>query len=69
MASEGLHVHKEDTSKETRDLHRALVFQQEELEAVDWSRQRADACDNEQLEAILLHNMREETEHASMLIE
>jgi hypothetical protein len=36
---------------------------------VDCYRQRAHACDNEQPEAILLHNMREEMEHASMLIE
>ncbi len=69
MANEGLHEDKEDLSKETRDQHRALVSLQEELEAVDWYHQRADACDNEQLKAILLHNMREEMEHAAMLIE
>ena len=69
MANEGLHEDKEDLSKDTRDLHRALVSLQEELEAIDWYRQRADACDNEQLKAILLHNMREEMEHAAMLTE
>ena len=41
----------------------------EELEAVDWYRQRADDCDDEALRDILLHNMREEMEHASMVLE
>lgn len=54
---------------ETMDMHRALVSLQEELEAVDWYRQRSDACSNEELRAILTHNMREEIEHASMLLE
>ncbi|MGD8616466.1 MAG: ferritin [Gammaproteobacteria bacterium] len=69
MASEGLHENRKDLSRETRDMHRALVSLGEELEAVDWYRQRADACGDEELRAILLHNMREEMEHASMLIE
>lgn len=62
----------EDTSllsAQTMDMHRAIVSLQEELEAVDWYRQRADACPNEELQGILLHNMREEIEHASMLLE
>ncbi len=62
----------EDTrllSPETMNLHRAIVSLQEELEAVDWYRQRADACTDAELKAILLHNMHEETEHASMLLE
>src|SRR5215204_4624651 len=41
----------------------------EELEAVDWYRQRADDTEDEQLREILLHNMREEMEHASMVLE
>lgn len=53
----------------TIDMHRALVSVQEELEAVDWYRQRADACNDKALKAILLHNMREEIEHACMLLE
>lgn len=69
MAHEGLHEAKKDLRKETRELHRALVSLQEELEAIDWYRQRADACQDAQLKAILLHNMREEMEHAAMLIE
>ena len=41
----------------------------EELEAVDWYRQRADDTEDQQLREILLHNMREEMEHASMVLE
>ena len=56
-------------SDRTIELHRALVSLQEELEAVDWYRQRADACRDEELRAILEHNMNEEIEHASMILE
>jgi ferritin-like protein len=69
MASEGFHEARKDLTKATRDMHRALVSLNEELDAVDWYRQRAEACDDVELKAILLHNMREEMEHASMLIE
>jgi ferritin-like protein len=64
-----LHESIEDLSEETRDIHRALVSLQEELEAVDWYRQRAEACKDNELKDVLLHNMREEMEHASMLLE
>ena len=41
----------------------------EELEATDWYRQRADDCDDPALKQVLLHNMREEIEHAAMVLE
>jgi uncharacterized protein len=41
----------------------------EELEAVDWYNQRVDACKDEELKAILVHNRDEEKEHASMVLE
>ncbi len=69
MAHEGLHEEERDLSKKTLDMHRALVSLQEELEAVDWYRQRAEACGDAQLKSVLLHNMRDEIEHAAMLIE
>lgn len=69
MASEGLHEAEGKLSQETKDAHRALVSLQEELEAIDWYRQRADAADNADLRAVLLHNMSEEVEHACMLLE
>jgi hypothetical protein len=50
-------------------LHHALTSLQEELDAVDWYRQRADDTEDEELKQILLHNMREEMEHASMVLE
>lgn len=68
-ASESFHEPLEVLSEETQNRHRALVSLQEELEAVDWYQQRADACTDEGLSAILLHNMREEIEHAAMVLE
>lgn len=68
-ASESYHEPFDMISKEARDLHRALVSCQEELEAVDWYRQRSDACEDPQLSEILLHNMAEEVEHFAMTLE
>lgn len=68
-ASESYHEPLDSLSKKTRDLHRALVSLQEELEAVDWYQQRADAASSEALRAVLLHNMNEEIEHACMVLE
>lgn len=69
MANEGYHEPTSELSDATRDMHRAIVSLMEELEAVDWYRQRADDCDDAQLKEILLHNMREEMEHAAMVLE
>ncbi|MDX1581333.1 MAG: ferritin [Alphaproteobacteria bacterium] len=69
MASDALHAPRERLSKETLAMHHAIVSLMEEMEAVDWYRQRADDCEDEDLKAILLHNMREEMEHAAMVLE
>ena len=69
MSSVGYHEPVEELSSEARDMHRAIVSLMEELEAVDWYNQRADACKDEDLKAILLHNRDEEKEHASMVLE
>lgn len=69
MASEGFHVPFEKLSGKTVHYHYAAVSLQEEIEATDWYRQRADACQDESLREVLLHNMREEIEHACMIIE
>jgi ferritin-like protein len=69
MSSETLHAPRERLSAETLAMHHAIVSLMEELEAADWYRQRADDCDEPSLKQILLHNMREEIEHAAMLIE
>lgn len=69
MSSEGLHAPRERLSKKTITMHHAIVSLMEELEAADWYSQRADDCEDEELKAILLHNMREEIEHAAMVLE
>ncbi len=69
MASVGLHEAASDLSDETKDMHRAIVSLMEELEAIDWYRQRADACKDKSLKAILVHNGNEEKEHAAMVLE
>jgi hypothetical protein len=56
-------------SQEGRLLHYAITSLKEELDAVDWYRQRAEDTEDEALKQLLLHNMREEMEHASMLLE
>ena len=68
-SSATLHEAVDKLKPETPDIHRAVVSLMEELEAIDWYRQRADACGDEQLKAILEHNMNEEIEHASMVLE
>lgn len=69
MSSEGLHAPRERLSAKTLAMHQAITSLMEELEATDWYRQRADDCDDAALKAILLHNMREEIEHACMALE
>lgn len=69
MSSVGYHEPITELSDETRDMHRAIVSLMEELEAVDWYNQRAEACRNPELKAILEHNRDEEKEHAAMVME
>jgi uncharacterized protein len=69
MANEGYHEPITELSDETRDMHRAILSLMEELEAVDWYNQRADACKDPVLRAVLVHNRDEEKEHAAMVLE
>ena len=69
QASATLHEPADQLKAPTIDFHRAIVSLMEELEAIDWYRQRAEACADSQLRAILEHNMNEEIEHASMALE
>ncbi len=69
MSSVGYHEPIGELSDETRDMHRAIVSLMEELEAIDWYNQRADACKDPALRAILAHNRDEEKEHAAMVLE
>lgn len=69
MSNEGYHEPINELSDTTRDMHRAITSLMEELEAVDWYNQRADACKDPDLASILAHNRDEEKEHAAMLLE
>lgn len=69
MSSEALHVARDKLSRKTLDMHYAITSLMEEFEAVDWYRQRADDTSDPELKKILLHNAREELEHAAMVLE
>jgi ferritin-like protein len=69
MSSENLHESPDELSDETKNMHRAIVSLMEELEAVDWYQQRAEACTDDDLKAVLTHNKNEEIEHAMMVLE
>jgi ferritin-like protein len=69
MSSESYHEPIELLSEQTKNQHRANVSLREELEAVDWYQQRAEACTDPELKAVLLHNKNEEIEHAMMTLE
>ncbi|MEI7546898.1 MAG: ferritin [Actinomycetota bacterium] len=69
MSSDTLHEPRELLSPQTIATHQAITSLMEELEAVDWYRQRADTCTNQKLKDVLLHNMNDELEHAAMLVE
>jgi uncharacterized protein len=68
-SSTTLHEPSDELSAHTIDVHRAVVSLIEELEAIDWYNQRAEAAKDAQLKAILRHNRDEEIEHATMTLE
>ena len=63
------HENYEEMSEGALNFSRAVKSVQEELEAVDWYNQRAQATRDEQLRRILEHNRDEEIEHAMMGLE
>jgi uncharacterized protein len=71
MAEDSAMFHEplELVPQKTREFHRAIVSVIEELQAIDWYRQRADATQDPELRALLVHNGNEEKEHAAMLLE
>jgi uncharacterized protein len=69
QGSTTFHEAESRLSPRTRDMHRAIVSLQEELEAIDWYGQRVDATEDDELRAILRHNREEEVEHAAMVLE
>jgi uncharacterized protein len=69
MSSENLHAPRERLTTATLSHHHAIVSVMEEMDAIDWYRQRAEDTEETALREILLHNMREEIEHACMILE
>jgi ferritin-like protein len=69
MSSDTYHEPLELLSEDTKNTHRAIVSLMEELEAIDWYQQRAEACSDPELAAVLTHNKNEEVEHAMMTLE
>jgi hypothetical protein len=67
--SEGLHEDERLLDAAAIDRHRALASIGEELEAVDWYDQRAEATGDSSLAEVLAHNRDEEKEHAAMTLE
>jgi ferritin-like protein len=62
-------LYEKDLSPEALDIHRAIASLIEELEAIDYYNQRAEATADPELRKILEHHRDEEKEHAAMLIE
>ncbi|DAB38246.1 MAG: ferritin [Sulfuricurvum sp. GWF2_44_89] len=69
MAHEGFHEDPNTLSEFTKDYHRIIQSTMEELEAIDWYNQRAEAASDPAAKAILEHNRDEEIEHACMGLE
>ncbi len=69
MAHEGLHEDSNLLSDFAKDYHRMIQSTMEELEAVDWYNQRAEAATDPAARAIMEHNRDEEIEHACMALE
>ncbi len=69
MAGSSAGLHEAGLSEGTVDRHRAIVSIMEDLEAVDWYDQRAEATTDGALAEILGHNREEDKEHAVMTLE
>jgi uncharacterized protein len=69
MATSTLHESPEHLTAQTIDIHRAIISLIEELEAIDWYNQRAEAAKDPQLQTVIEHNRDEEIEHACMTLE
>ncbi|MFW6035296.1 MAG: encapsulin-associated ferritin-like protein [Halothermotrichaceae bacterium] len=63
------HEPQEILSDEAVNYHRVIQSVKEELEAIGWYNQRADATEDESVKSIMMHNRNEEVEHAVMGIE
>ncbi|OWP55522.1 MAG: ferritin [Thermoplasmatales archaeon B_DKE] len=59
----------ENLSKRMNDLSRARQSLIEEMEAIMFYDERADATENEDLRNVIVHNRDDEKEHFSLLLE
>lgn len=69
MANEGFHEDPNLLSESIKDYHRIIQSTMEELQAIDWYNQRAEAATDPAAKAIMAHNRDEEIEHACMGLE
>lgn len=65
----GYHEPVQLLNEKDKNIVRALNSLKEEIEAIDWYYQRAAATAESEIKTILIHNMEEEIEHASMILE
>jgi hypothetical protein len=63
------YMEKGRISKKVLDLNRARQSLVEELQAIMWYDERADATGDSDLRSVLAHNRDDEKEHASLLLE
>lgn len=63
------YVEKGNVSKRVTDLNRARQSAIEELQAIMWYDERADATTDKALREVLAHNRDDEKEHATLLLE
>lgn len=63
------YVERGNISKKVLDLNRARQSLVEEIQAIMWYDERADATSDAELKSVLAHNRDDEKEHASLLIE
>lgn len=65
----GIYEKSAELSAGTKDMDRIITSLMEELEAINYYNQRADATADKSVKELMLHNRNEEIEHACMLIE
>ena len=63
------YVEKGNVSRKVLDLNRARQSAIEELQAIMWYDERADATTDNALREVLAHNRDDEKEHATLLME
>lgn len=65
----GLYEPSAELSAGAKDMDRIITSLIEELEAINYYNQRAEAAAEKSVKELMLHNRNEEIEHACMLIE